>query len=142
MPDGAPQAGPDDEALEAAFRRLPAPAAILDASFRFVAVNAAFQSEFEYRPEEVLGREIKSLYDESLHDVSRHAQQPIGADPEPSFRFERVIATRSGRRLDAAVRTTALSEGASRRCVALYEQRSRRRTGPSGGCWAAPRCSG
>ncbi len=122
MPDGAPQAGPDDEALQAAFWRLPAPAAILDASFRFVAVNAAFSSEFEYRPEEVLGRKIEALYDESLHDVSRHAQQLIGADPEPSFRFERVILTRSGRRLDAAVRTTALSEGASRRYVALYEQ--------------------
>jgi PAS domain-containing protein len=51
MPDAAPQADADDEALQALFRRLPAPAAILDACVRFVSVNAAFSSEFEYRPE-------------------------------------------------------------------------------------------
>jgi PAS domain S-box-containing protein len=122
MPEEAPRADADDETLQAAFRLLPAAAAILDASFRFVTVNAAFSTEFEYRPEEVLGRKIETLYDDSLHEVSRHAQQLIGEDPAPSFRFERVIVTRSGRRLDAAVRTTALSQGPARRYVALFEQ--------------------
>lgn len=122
MPDGAPQADADDEALQAAFRLLPAPAAILDASFRFVTVNAAFSTDFEYRPEEVVGRKVETLYDDSLHEVSRHAQQLICEDPAPSFRFERVVVTRSGRRLDAAVRAAALSEGPARRYVALFEQ--------------------
>jgi PAS domain S-box-containing protein len=70
----------------------------------------------------VLGRKIETLYDNSLHEVSPHAQPLIGADPDPSFRFERVVVTRSDRRLDAAVRTTALSDGPARRYVALFEQ--------------------
>jgi PAS domain-containing protein len=41
--------------LQAAFFCLPAPAAIMDSAFRFVAVNKAFSTQFEYQPEEVVG---------------------------------------------------------------------------------------
>ena len=122
MPSPRDEPGDDgDDGLRAAFFRLPAPAAILDAGFRFVQVNRAFSTEFEYLPEEVAGRKIEVLYDESLQEVSRNAQQLVGDDADPDFRFERLVRTRSGRMLDTAVRVCALDDGAARRYVALFE---------------------
>nr|HMS81478.1 PAS domain-containing protein [Burkholderiaceae bacterium] len=98
MPSPRDEPGDDgDDGLRAAFFRLPAPAAILDAGFRFVQVNRAFSIEFEYLPEEVAGRKIEVLYDESLQEVSRNAQQLVGDDADPDFRFERLGGARPGR---------------------------------------------
>lgn len=112
---------PDSQALESAFLCLPAPAAILDSEFRFVVVNKAFSTEFEYQPDEIVGRKAEVLYDPSLHEVALNAQQVIHSDSSPDFRFERLIATRSGRVLDTAVHITCIGEGPSRRYVALYK---------------------
>ena len=104
---------PDSQALESAFLCLPAPAAILDSEFRFVVVNKAFSTEFEYQPDEIVGRKAEVLYDPSLHEVALNAQQVIHSDSSPDFRFERLIATRSGRVLDTAVHITCIGEGPS-----------------------------
>ena len=111
----------DNDAFQAAFFCLPAPAAILDSAFRFVAVNKAFSTQFEYQPEEVIGRKAEFLYDSSLQAVALNAQHVIHGDSSPDFRFERLVATRSGRVLDTAVHVTGIPGRESRRYVALYK---------------------
>ncbi|MBP8305700.1 MAG: PAS domain S-box protein [Burkholderiaceae bacterium] len=109
------------DALQAAFFCLPAPAAILDSTFRFVSVNKAFSTQFEYLPDEVLGRKAEFLYDPGLQQVAQNAQQFIGGDANPDFRFERLVITRSGRVLDTAVHVTGIPGGEPRQYVALYQ---------------------
>lgn len=111
----------DNDALQAAFFCLPAPAAILDSAFRFVVVNKAFSTQFEYQPDEVVGRKAEFLYDVSLQAVALNAQHVINGDSSPDFRFERLVATRSGRVLDTAVHIIGIPGGQTRRYVALYK---------------------
>jgi PAS domain S-box-containing protein len=87
----------------------------------FVAVNKAFSTQFEYQPEEVIGRKAEFLYDSSLQAVALNAQHVIHGDSSPDFRFERLVATRSGRVLDTAVHVTGIPDRESRRYVALYK---------------------
>lgn len=112
---------PPEAALQEVFSSLPVPVGILDAQFRFVAVNRAFSAQFEYRAEEVLGLKAEFLYEPDLHEVALHAQHLIASDAEPDFRLERTVHTRSGRVLDTALHITRLPVEGARWYLALYQ---------------------
>lgn len=109
------------QSLEAAFFNLPAPAAIIDADFRFQSVNLAFCRLFEYEANEVAGKKAEFFYDDILLEVARNAQRVIGGDSKPELQVQRTIRTRSGKVLDSLVCVSALSDVTPRRYVALYQ---------------------
>ena len=109
------------QTLEAAFFSLPAPAAILDAEFRFIAVSNAFLTKFEYAAQEILGRHAQFLYDPSLLEVELNTQRLINGSSNPKFQLQRTIRTRSGKALDSTVGITGLTGFDPPQYVVLYQ---------------------
>lgn len=109
------------QTLEAAFFSLPAPAAILDSGFRFIAVSNAFLARFEYAAQEILGQNAQFLYDASLLEVELNTQRLINGSSSPKFQLQRTIRTRSGKALDSTVGITGLAGFDPPQYVVLYQ---------------------
>jgi PAS domain S-box-containing protein len=106
--------------FRALFQTLAMPAAVLDASFNFAHVNAAFEARFEYLRYETVGRSFLSTFDPNIVETVRHNCELLRALDTPQLECERRVITRSGAAFDALIQVQAFETAGERFYSVLY----------------------
>ncbi|MGE0315711.1 MAG: PAS domain S-box protein [Lautropia sp.] len=123
MPTDAPARLP--EGMAGFFGGLSVPAALVDASLHFCAINPAFESVLGYTSADIVGRHVLDLYDPAtLGEVRAHMASLIerGID---AVQVERHLLSRGGERLHAKLRVSRYVEAGRDFYAVLFEDVNR-----------------